>query len=87
VVTFHFAVALAQNHLVSGDFVKPTWSGQDAALAFGLGGVQSIGLRSLPLVRIHVRDWFALNLDAAVRFIPSRQTAEDTYLVGASFLW
>lgn len=87
VVTFHIAVAVAQNHLTSGDFVSPTWLGEDAALAIGVGGVQSIGLRSLPVVRIHVRDWFAINLDAAVHIVPSRHAIVETYLAGASFIW
>jgi hypothetical protein len=87
VVTFHLAVSASHTALAAGDFVKPSWENQDGNFAIGVGSVQSIGLRPLPLIRIHLRDWVALNVSAAVRFFPAQQSIEESYLAGASFVW
>lgn len=86
-VTFHLAAGLWENQWVSGDVTKHPWSSEGAALALGFGAVQSIGLRPQPLLRVHVRDWFALNLSAAVHYFPALRRTEDSYLGGASFVW
>jgi hypothetical protein len=56
-------------------------------LQLAVGSVQSIGLRPQPLIRIHVRDWCAINLDSSIRYHFAHCTLEETYLGGTSFIW
>lgn len=86
-VTFHFALSLSQNQLFRGELASHHLRSREGDLRLGVGSVQQVGLRPQPLVRIHVRDWFALNVDTSVHFDFARRRIEETYLGGASFLW
>jgi hypothetical protein len=87
IVTFHFALALSQTQWIDGHFADHHLDSRQSSLRVGIGGVQNIALRPLPLVRIHVRDWFALNVDASVTYDFAWQGLDDVYLGGASFVW
>jgi hypothetical protein len=80
-VTLHLGAAFLQNVVYKGELPGIN----DFVLSFG--SVQTLGLRSLPLVRIHVTDWFALNAEVAVAYRFARKKTEETYMGGASFLW
>jgi len=60
---------------------------RESALALSIGSFQSVGLRPQPLLRIHLRDWAALNADVSMRYRFERRMFEETYLAGASFVW
>ncbi|MFT3926580.1 MAG: caspase family protein [Myxococcales bacterium] len=86
-VTFHLALSISQNQLWEGELADQSWRSPEGAVQLAVGSVQSMGLRPQPLIRIHVRDWFALNLDSSVRYHFAHDTLEQTYLGGASFIW
>jgi hypothetical protein len=85
-VTLHVSIAASQNLLVEGAFADLSES-EERSTVLGIGGVQTMGLRPTPLVRVHVRDWFSLNANAAVRYDFARKFVEETYVAGASFVW
>jgi hypothetical protein len=87
VVTFHVALALSERPAYNGNFTGDNPLTQRGALKLGIGSVQLIALRRQPLVRIHVRDWFALNVDAALTVDFGASRFEEVYLAGASFVW
>jgi hypothetical protein len=85
-VTLHLAVAAQQNLLFQGEIADPSKNLERLTL-LGFGGVQVIGLRHTPLIRVHLRDWFALNFNASVSYDIARRFTEETYDAGASFVW
>lgn len=86
-VTFHLAGALSQNLLYDGALVELKGHSKEMNLALSFGSVQEIGLRHIPLVRIHVRDWVALNLDVGWSYRFASRSAYGSYTSGASFVW
>jgi hypothetical protein len=86
-VTFHLAAAVGQNLLFEGELVKPAAHSHETDLALSFGSVQQLGLRQLPLLRIHLRDWVALNLDVGVTYRFSTRSTSESYTAGASFVW
>jgi hypothetical protein len=86
-VTFHLAGTLSQNLLYKGDFVALKGHSDELSLALSFGSVQEIGLRHIPLVRIHLRDWVALNLDVGFSYRFASRSVHESYTVGASFVW
>lgn len=86
-VTFHIAFALEENLLLRGDLPDFSPRSRESALTLSFGSVQQIGLRRNPLLRVHLSDHFAFNLDAAVSHDFSRRRTRETYLVGASWFW
>jgi hypothetical protein len=86
-VTLHLALSLAATPLYEGDFVSLSAHSDKSNLTLSFGSVQSIGLRPLPLLRIHVRDWVALNLNAGVSHNYATRTTQESYSGGVSFVW
>lgn len=86
-VTLHFSLGLARNLLFDGAFTD--WHARDprGGLALQFGAVQTVGLRPSHLVQIHVSDYFAINLDAALEYRFANKSLHESYLAGASFVW
>lgn len=78
---------MSQNQWFDGEFANHHTRSREGSLRLGVGSVQTIGLRPQPLVRIHVRDWLALNVDASVTYDFAAVRLDEVYLGGASFVW
>ncbi len=86
-VTLHFSLSLSQNLTYEGEFGPFKAHSPRGALALGLGAVQWVGLRPQHLVQVHLRDYCALNFDAALQYSFVKRSLDESYLIGASFLW
>jgi len=86
-VTLGFAVNLADNLSYRGELGPFAAHSQRASLALSLGAVQSVGLRPVHLVQVHVNDWMAINLDAALEYRFATRQLGESYSAGASFVW
>jgi hypothetical protein len=86
-VTLHVAAGYGEILLWSGELPEGGTHGKEHGRSLAFGSVQPIGLRPTPLLRIHLRDGFALNLDAAVSYSFAKRTVYETYLAGVSFWW
>jgi hypothetical protein len=53
-------------------------------LVLGVGSLQRRGLRPLPLVRVHLSDWLALDGHVAVAYLAATKSVVETYLAGAT---
>lgn len=98
-VSLHPAIRLGQN-LTRGDrWTDDGWSeesihwtsasfnsrGRNAVLT--IGSVQTFGLRSLPLVQIHLDDTWSVDLHAAVSYSFVTKKASETYMLGSTWTW
>jgi hypothetical protein len=83
-VTLHLAASFGQEVLVNGEL--PDFGEKSHAMSIGFGGVQTIGLRPLPLVRVHINDRWSLNFNAAVNFRLDLKRTEETYTAGFTAL-
>lgn len=81
IVTLH--LGLRYQHHLFWDGGIPDGEFRQAA-GVGLGSVQDLGIRPLPLVRVHLSDVFTLDGYAAVDFDLGTETFQETYLLGAS---
>jgi hypothetical protein len=80
--------AAAGHALVDAGDLAP-WSSADAraGLVLGLGSIQRCGLRTLPLVRVHLSDNLTLDGHVAVAYLPATKAVVETYLAGATALF
>jgi hypothetical protein len=58
-----------------------------SGLVLGVGSIQRVGLRPLPLVRVHLGDRFTLDGHVAVAYLPATRAVVETYLAGATALF
>jgi hypothetical protein len=86
-VTLGFALNLGDNLVYRGEIGPFSAHSNRANLTLGLGAVQSVGLRPLHLVQVHVNDWMAINLDAALEYRFATRLVDESYTAGASFVW
>ena len=86
-MTFGFALNLSDNLFYRGEIGPFSAHSKRANLALGIGAVQSVGLRPVHLVQVHVNDWMAINLDAALEYRFATRQVDESYLAGASFVW
>jgi hypothetical protein len=83
-VTLHLALEASVNALHEG---KVSTRRTDADVALAIGSVQTIGLRPVPLVQVHLSDSFALGLDASVQYSFGTRAVSEAYLIGFTKLW
>jgi hypothetical protein len=81
-VTLHVAASFGQNLLWQGALPDYGAKSEQHAMAISLGGVQTMGLRPLPLVRVHINDRWSLNFNAAVTYRLDTGRAHETYTAG-----
>jgi hypothetical protein len=81
-VTLHLAAAFAQNVLWEGGLPDYGGPSREHGLSVSFGGVQSIGLRPQPLVRVHINDRWSLNFNAAVSYSVDTRQVNETYTAG-----
>lgn len=86
-VTLHLALSLNQRQWLDGEFTDHHPRSAEGDMRVAIGSVQTIALRPQPLVRVHIRDWIALNVDASVAFELAHKSVDERYLGGASFFW
>jgi hypothetical protein len=85
-VTLQLSVDLSANALYRGELTSPS-TDRESDLTLGFGAVQPVGLRPAHLLQIHLSDAVAVNVDAAMYYRFATQKMQETYLLGASFLW
>lgn len=83
-VTLSIAAGYAQYVLFEGGLPQSREQWQPLLL---LGSVQSVALRQLPLVRVHLGDVVSLDGYAALTFDFAHHSTEETYMLGATFIW
>jgi hypothetical protein len=86
-VTFHIAAAFNQNQLYEGNTPQFSAHSKKSNMTLSFGSVQAMGLRPLPLVRVHLSDHCALNIDASVQYNLATKSTVESYTAGASFYW
>jgi hypothetical protein len=86
-VTLGLALNLTENVIYRGEIGPYAAHSKSADLRLGLGAVQSVGLRPMHLIQVHVSDWMAINLDASLQYRFETRKVHESYLLGASFLW
>lgn len=96
-VSFHSAIRLSQN-LTRGDrSIRQEWSERPIGWTHGpfdskarsaaltIGSTQSFGLRSLPIVQIHLGDVWSADLHASLTYSFPTKKVSETYMVGSTW--
>jgi Caspase domain len=86
-VSLSLGVAVAHNVLINGDAAPWDVADARANIVLGIGSLQRRGLRPLPLVRVHLADWLALDGHVAVAYLPATHAVVETYLAGATAIF
>jgi hypothetical protein len=85
-VTFSLGAALGANFVANGRFSSASADSVERNLVLGLGSVQRVGLRPLPLVHVPVGAGFGVDVHAVVAYLPALQGWVETYLGGISYV-
>jgi hypothetical protein len=85
-VTLHFAAALAQNLLWNGSAPEFGANSHEHAMSVGLGGVQTVGLRPQPLVRVHLTDRWSLSFNADLVYALDTRRVYESYTAGVTMI-
>ena len=83
-VTIHLGVALDENLLVDGRLPAVAVGDPAFDLTLRVGSVQTLGLRTLPLVQVHLSRWLSIDGHAGVAVKLRDGGLEEFYLLGAS---
>ncbi|HTA21334.1 MAG TPA: caspase family protein [Polyangia bacterium] len=86
-VSLSVGAAVGHDVFTSGELAPWDRADANAALVLGVGSVQRRGLRTLPLVRIHLSDRLTLDGHVAVAYLPATKAIVETYLAGATALF
>jgi hypothetical protein len=87
VVSLSLGAAASHNFVVFGHVADWDPSYDANALVVGIGSLQRRGLRTLPLVRVHLSDWLTLDGHVAVAYVFASQAIVETYLAGVTALF
>jgi hypothetical protein len=86
VLTFNLAAALSTHFLVQGQLPAADVGSPELDLTVHLGAVQSLGLRPLPLVQLHLSRYFTLDAYAGLAIRVRDGALRDSYMLGFTFL-
>lgn len=85
VVTLNLALALEQNLLYTGRLADPSPTGAELDLTLRLGAVQSLALRPLPLIQVHLNRYVSLDGYAGLGIRLRDNSLQEHYLLGLTF--
>ena len=83
--TFSLGLSVSENLLWQGHFPGAAGHDSQVAWAIDLGAVQSLGLRPLPLIQLHLARWFSLDLYAGVGYEFAPERWRYSTLAGGTF--
>jgi hypothetical protein len=86
-VSLSIGAAASHDVFTSGDLAPWDRADDSAALVLAVGSIQRRGLRTLPLVRVHLSDRLTLDGHVAVAYLPATNAVVETYLAGATVLF
>jgi hypothetical protein len=86
VVTLHLAVALDEDVLNQGSWVTPAASDPAFDWTLRIGSVQTLGLRPLPLIQVHLNRWLSLDGHAGVAVKLRDGSLQEHYMLGLTTL-
>jgi hypothetical protein len=85
-VSFNLAVGLSANFVSGGHLPAADVTSSDLDLTVHLGSIQSLGLRPLPLVQLHLRRYLTLDGYAGVGIRIRDGALRDSYMLGLTYL-
>lgn len=86
-VTVNFSLVVEQNLLYDGRFAESGYQSPELDLTLRLGAVQSVALRPLPLIQVHLNNWISLDGYAGLAIRLRDGSMQEHYMLGATFLF
>lgn len=86
VLTFNLAAGVSTNFVAEGRLPPADAGSPELDLTVHVGSVQSLGLRPLPLVQLHLSRYFTLDAYAGLGIRVRDGALRDSYMLGFTFL-
>lgn len=84
-VTFNLSCVLDQNLLHEGRLADPDFHGRELDWTLRVGAVQSVALRPLPLVQVHLNSWISIDGYAGLAVKLRDGSMQEHYMLGTTF--